>query len=90
MKNISELINEWDPIELFPYAPKDEYISEIKEIEKFVMDNKNISVTELAKVIDNIFCRSFGEGTYESNPNNSMKVAERILSDSGRNLGNQL
>ena len=30
MDRIEQIINEWDPIGLFPMAPKDEYVEEEK------------------------------------------------------------
>ena len=39
MNNVRNIINEWDPIGLFPYAPKDEYDAEIMAIEEILENN---------------------------------------------------
>lgn len=31
---VKKIIDEWDPINLFPYAPEDEYEEEVKQIEE--------------------------------------------------------
>ena len=41
MEKITEIINEWDPIELFPMAPKDEYIEEVKLIYEYLHKHHN-------------------------------------------------
>ena len=33
---LQQIINEWDPIGLFPIAPKDEYVEEIRKIEEYI------------------------------------------------------
>lgn len=51
--DIRKIINEWDPYSLFPYAPENEYESEIKKIETFVSTN-NVK-TDLSEFIKSIF-----------------------------------
>lgn len=51
--DIRKIINEWDPYLLFPYAPENEYESEIKKIESFVSTN-NVK-TDLSEFIKSIF-----------------------------------
>lgn len=51
--DIRKIINEWDPYSLFPYAPENEYESEIKKIESFVSTN-NVK-TDLSEFIKSIF-----------------------------------
>ena len=36
MKEIMNVVNDWDPIEFFPLAPEDEHINEIRKIEEFL------------------------------------------------------
>ena len=38
--NIKEIIDFWDPIELFPFAPQDEYDFEIRQIRNKMFTNK--------------------------------------------------
>lgn len=45
-KNIIKLINDWNPIEIYPLL-EDEYSAEIKKISDFIENNGNISIEEL-------------------------------------------
>lgn len=57
-EKIEDIINKWDPLEVFPFAPKDEYENEINKITKLVNDFQ--STEELAVAIEKIFFDSFG------------------------------
>ncbi|EAC6974689.1 TPA: DUF1871 domain-containing protein, partial [Listeria monocytogenes] len=50
-EKVEKIINDWDPIELFPLAPKDEYSQEINKIISIVQENHNIDMNVLAKGI---------------------------------------
>ncbi len=76
---IEEVIDEWDPIDFFPMAPKDEYKSEIKEITDFIYKNENISSLELAKEINLVFTTKFGADVYGRGMNECLLIAEKIL-----------
>ncbi|EDN8088244.1 DUF1871 family protein, partial [Listeria monocytogenes] len=54
-EKVEKIINDWDPIELFPLAPKDEYSQEINKIISIVQENPNIDMNVLAKGIRKIF-----------------------------------
>ncbi|HAA6561299.1 TPA_asm: DUF1871 domain-containing protein, partial [Listeria monocytogenes] len=58
-EKVEKIINDWDPIELFPLAPKDEYSQEINKIISIVQENPNIDMNVLAKGIRKIFIDSF-------------------------------
>ncbi|MGE7021949.1 DUF1871 family protein [Solibacillus cecembensis] len=58
---VKEVINEWDPIDLLPHAPDDEYESEIRDIVKSLTTVK--SVGELAVVINEVFIKWFGKNS---------------------------
>ncbi|EDN8380648.1 DUF1871 family protein, partial [Listeria monocytogenes] len=60
-EKVEKIINDWDPIELFPLAPKDEYSQEINKIISIVQENPNIDMNVLGKGIRKIFIDSFGE-----------------------------
>ncbi len=48
MEKLLDIINEWDPIGLFPMAPKDEYMNEAKKIYEYAVFN-NVKVNDLAE-----------------------------------------
>lgn len=65
MNQIIEIINLWDPIGLFPMAPKDEYETECKEIYHFGESNMEVTEVELSKKINDIFIKGFGVEVYK-------------------------
>ncbi|HAM2160018.1 TPA: DUF1871 family protein [Listeria monocytogenes] len=76
-EKVEKIINDWDPIELFPLAPKDEYSQEINKIISIVQENHNIDMNVLAKGIRKIFIDSFGENLIFKNKED--EIAEKIL-----------
>ncbi|EEO3715806.1 DUF1871 family protein [Listeria monocytogenes] len=76
-EKVEKIINDWDPIELFPLAPKDEYSQEINKIISIVQENPNIDMNVLGKGIRKIFIDSFGETLIFKN--NEDEIAEKIL-----------
>jgi len=76
---ITKIINEWDPIDLFPMAPEDEYIREIEIIDKIINDNTEISVENLATEIHQLFAKRFGNDVYLHEQIVCLKVATKIL-----------
>ncbi|PDK68754.1 hypothetical protein AFZ23_05505 [Listeria monocytogenes] len=76
-EKVEKIINDWDPIELFPLAPKDEYSQEINKIISIVQENHNIDMNVLDKGIRKIFIDSFGENLIFKN--NEDEIAEKIL-----------
>ena len=66
---IRDIINEWDPIHLFPMAPKDEYKDEIEEVCKLL--KKEISMEDIERGIENIFIKSFGADIFDMITNRS-------------------
>lgn len=79
MNNTLNLLNQWDPIDLLPYAPSDEYIVEAKKIDDFILQNPNITTEELASEINEIFRNSFGEDVYKEDYNACYSVAVALL-----------
>lgn len=80
MKNgIIEIIDEWDPIGLYPAAPENEYEPEIKDIIKFIETKENITTKTLAVEIDRIFKTWFGSDIYVENHKKSLEVAKKIM-----------
>jgi len=78
-KRIKEIINEWDPIELFPMAPKDEYSAEVLRIEETLLSNANITEEELAQIINGVFTNSFGRDVFTKSMDDCFQVAKKIL-----------
>jgi len=79
MKKMLKIINAWDPIELFPMAPEDEYIYEVKEICKYISSESNVNVEGLAEKINDIFTERFGEDVYQKDIESCVELAEKIL-----------
>ena len=80
MNRILEIINEWDPIELCPMAPKDEYMEEVHEIEKIISCKDSITAEELGEKINQLFIKRFGADVYEDDIAQCVSVAKKILS----------
>lgn len=76
---ITKIINEWDPINLFPMTPEDEYVREIESLNKIVHDNTEISVDDLAVEIHQLFTKRFGSDVYLRELKECLKVADEIL-----------
>jgi len=77
INTVKLIIDAWDPIELFPYAPNDEYHSEIREIEQLLDSIKYKE--ELADGIYSIFMESFGKHTFHKTKNECAMIAQKIL-----------
>ncbi|MDF2884630.1 MAG: hypothetical protein K0R54_5199 [Clostridiaceae bacterium] len=76
---IRTIINDWDPIGLFPMAPGDEYISEIEKIQEVLKLNNYITIEQLAFEINNIFLKAFGDDVYTKSLNECKKIAAEII-----------
>ncbi len=79
MKELMNVINDWDPIGFFPLAPKDEYINEIRKIEKYLHNTASIDAETLAKRINDIFKKSFGDDVYIEDISACEAVAQKIM-----------
>ena len=76
--NLIEIINNWDPIELFPSAPQDEYELEVLEIIKIINQSKNLKVNVFGNEIRKIFLNYFGS-VFQSNIEECEEIAKQIL-----------
>jgi len=56
---IKQVIDSWNPYELLPYAPNDEFDSEIRMITDGIRDTDN--VMDIAKIVSDVFTSQFGE-----------------------------
>lgn len=75
---IKKIINEWDPVNLFPAAPENEYSVEISKICKIIGQNKNISEIELANHIKKIFVDSFGTCIFKAQEKDCLMITNSI------------
>lgn len=64
MNCIAEIVNQWDPIGLFPLCPRDEYSPEIVKIQNVM--HAGISKENLGKAIFQIFSSAFDESFTKS------------------------
>lgn len=78
---ITSIINEWDPIDLFPMAPINEYDSEVEKILFFLKSKKNITISQLQLEINKIFISSFGNNIYKSSLEECKTIATKILNE---------
>ena len=74
-----EIINEWDPIDLFPMAPRDEYVEEVKLIYEYLCATPEIQRMQLAEKINEIFVKRFGRDVYVDDINQCIIVADQII-----------
>jgi len=80
IKQIENIINEWDPLDLFPLAPLDEYSIEIKKIVNYLENIKEYSVGELAEKIHEIFTEMFGQENFTKSLSECTEISKKILS----------
>ncbi len=76
MNNIRKIINEWDPINLFPYAPDDEYSVEIEMIKEGIKKVNNQE--ELTALIQEIFISQFGNDYFDFSIEESKNISKKI------------
>jgi len=77
IEKINTIIDDWDPIGLFPFAPKDEYLDESQSIYNGYKNEMNTK--ELANVIYQVFLNSFGINTFTKSISECEKIADKIL-----------
>ncbi|GGC92573.1 DUF1871 family protein [Enterococcus wangshanyuanii] len=74
---VEKIINEWDPIDLFPMAPKDEYSQEIKQVVNVLKKKERLSAENLANTLKLIFVESFGDDMFFRD--NELDIANKLL-----------
>lgn len=79
-EKVAKIINDWDPIDLFPYAPKDEYEVEIDMISELLDESTNLE--HLANSISTVFTRRFGDDVFTKKYKECLYIAQKILYDS--------
>ncbi len=78
MDKIADIINEWDPIGLFPMAPKDEYENEIQKL-KVLLQQSELCAEQIAQGIEEIFIAAFGEDVFKQSRESCMRIAEAVI-----------
>ena len=73
---VKTIINEWDPIDIFPLFPEDEYEVEIDLIIEYIISFKDKKV--LGSKIYELFKEQFGTGFLKSY-DECFKIADKIL-----------
>ena len=77
LKKISEIVDRWDPMGLFPFAPKDEYTDESILIEEALV--KTVNARSLGEEIQRIFINSFGEEDFRNSIDECVEIARSII-----------
>jgi len=78
---VKKVIDEWDPIEVFPYAPDDEYETEVKLICDAIkkIDFNNDMESQLAREIQNIFKKQLDSEIFDFNYEKCLSIAQKIM-----------
>ncbi|MCX7922686.1 MAG: DUF1871 family protein [Clostridia bacterium] len=79
---IKKVIDEWNPYELLPDAPDDEFLSESRKIASIIKCDD--SVDKIAQVVSTVFTQAFGEGerfNLENCKNVALKIKNAIVND---------
>ena len=89
MSHVKKIIDRWDPAELFPWCPEDEYSSEIAEIRSML---SRIPETDrllpgpekteaLGADICELFRASFGEESFHKSLPECIRIAGELLAE---------
>ena len=78
-ESLTQIINDWDPIGLIAFSPQDEYLNEIKMIEKILTTCDKNDTNFLANEIFKIFTNSFGSNVFTSQLDECISIAKKIL-----------
>jgi hypothetical protein len=73
--DIVQMINEWNPVEIYPLL-EDEYYSEIRKIHEKSMETNFIG--ELANQIHSVFAQSFKK-EFDKSIEDCQLIAEKII-----------
>ena len=74
---VKEIIDNWDPLDLFPFCPQDEYDCEIRKIEEFMKETKDEK--ELGEYIYTLFIQSFEKENFQHSLVECNMIAHSIL-----------
>lgn len=76
--SLQNIINKWDPIQLFPYCPQDEYSIEIKKIEQRLEQCREIDENNLGNIIYDVFVECF-DSTFKKSIEECINIAKQII-----------
>jgi hypothetical protein len=76
---IKTIINQWDPMNLFPHAPSDEYSSEIREVCNFLENSRDYISYDLGQKILAIFQSAFGKDLFPKSLAQCNEIAVEII-----------
>lgn len=78
MENIKYIINNWDPVGVFPCATEDEYNQEIYEIADNITENT--TPEELGEIIYTIFLNNY-ESAFAASKEECIEISNEILEE---------
>ncbi len=81
MSRVTKIVNEWDPMGLLPFAPKDEYEYEIMQIKELLKTHTHLTSKELAYKIYDIFVSSFEDIDCKLSVEECKRIAEKLLEE---------
>ena len=76
MDFVTKIINQWDPIGLLPFAPSDEYHSEIAQITQLLAAAR--TEDDLAAGIDHVFRAAFRPEIFQKSLEDCRKIARML------------
>lgn len=76
-QQVEKVINEWDPIGLFPLFPPNEYEKEISLVCRCM--ESSASLNEVAECIYQIFTEHFGSNVFEKDKDECKKIASLLF-----------
>jgi hypothetical protein len=77
--NVKRIIDQWDPMHLFPNAPSDEYSAEIGEICNFLKKTREYTLDDLGQGVLVIFQSAFGRDVFPKSFEQCRAIAVKII-----------
>lgn len=80
-ESVKRIIDKWDPIDLLPYAPHDEYEIEARLVfaEMLTPQGCQVDPERLATRIREIFIRQFGDTVFKASHEECLVIAKEII-----------
>jgi hypothetical protein len=74
---VEKIINEWDPIDLLPIFPLDEYRDEILEIIELLKKARDINVVSMG--IKKILSENFGDDVFRKTYEECLEIGRQLI-----------